>query len=157
MLITFKEDLFKSIQNRHTTLQHALHHGEQIWAQSGSDWRQNVLSLIWNNPRICPIWGQSNPLWRIFDIGELELLSLGSDWEIIPFTLNSSFSCHFSLNFFWLLVCWIRKYIHLDKTKCVFNEAPRESHLFWALPMNVYFLFVFWVSVDSCFTVQSSE
>ena len=60
-----------------------LHHGYQIWPQSGSDWpqmgqirkifrsdlvhfgavRQNVLNLIWKISRICPIWGQFDPLW----------------------------------------------------------------------------------------------
>ena len=26
---------------------------------------QNVLNQIWKNPRICPIWGQSDPLWAL--------------------------------------------------------------------------------------------
>ena len=50
--------------------------GEQIWAQSGSDWSQ--MRQIWvifrsdsepkcsesalEKSRICPIWGQSDPL-----------------------------------------------------------------------------------------------
>ena len=64
------------------------HYGQlsdQIWAQRWSDWpqmrqirdffrsnsvhfgspSQNVLNLIWKKSRICPIWGQSDPLWGL--------------------------------------------------------------------------------------------